>query len=220
VKYGVGPLAIVLAAAGLVVTVLAAGGTQWSQAFVQASDPAVVRDGGSGPVMVLGGAPERVRVALALSDVPSESRPLVLSASAATFFERSGRSCAEPHVLCVSPVPENTYGESLLAGRLMVQHGWGELTVVTSRFHVARTRWQFGRCVASVRDGAVPAGVGQTPAPDVSAPDVSAPDVSVPAVPVSGVSVVVVAASDGPVVWQRAWGERAKLVNALLRYRC
>jgi hypothetical protein len=133
--------------------------------------------------------------------VPSESRPLVLSASAATFFERSGRSCAEPHVLCVSPVPENTYGESLLAGRLMVQHGWGELTVVTSRFHVARTRWQFGRCVASVRDGAVPT---------AAVPDVSVPDVSV----------VVVAASDVSVVWQRVWSERLKLVNALLRYRC
>jgi hypothetical protein len=110
-------------------------------------DPPVAVDPGTGPVMVLGGDRSRLVFAQDLTAVASTDRPLVLSSSAGELWELDGRSCDEPHVTCVTPDPETTYGEALLAQRLAREEGWTRLTVVTSTFHVQRTRWQFGACV-------------------------------------------------------------------------
>ena len=104
-------------------------------------------DDGAGPVLVLGGDGVRVAGALTLAGVADGERELVLSSSAGALWELAyGRSCDEPTVVCVTPVPETTYGEALLAGGLASERGWEDLTVVTSDFHVRRTRWQFAAC--------------------------------------------------------------------------
>lgn len=108
--------------------------------------PPVTADPGTGPVMVLGGDGSRLEAALALAAVPSEARELVLSSSAGELFVLAGRSCDEAHVACVMPVPENTYGEALVAAELGAARDWDALTVVTSTFHVQRVRWQFAHC--------------------------------------------------------------------------
>ena len=112
--------------------------------------PPVSTDPGAGPVMVLGGDGSRLEAGLALPDVPSAARELVLSSSAGELFVLAGRSCDEPHVLCVAPEPENTYGEALLAAGLAAERGWTALTVVTSTFHVQRVRWQFEECAPAL----------------------------------------------------------------------
>jgi len=119
---------------------------EWRMAWREIAAPAPADALPDGPVMVLGGSPTRLALALTLPDVPGPSRPLVLSASVTGDWEARGRSCEAPHVHCVDPDPMSTFGEALTLDRLASEHGWDAVTVVTSDFHVARTRWQFSAC--------------------------------------------------------------------------
>lgn len=118
-----------------------------------------------GPVMVLGGSPARLPLALALPGVPGPSRPLIVSGSAVDDWRATGATCSAAHVVCVEPDPSSTYGEALTLAALAEERGWdaGPITVITSEFHVPRTRWQFAACTDL--DVVVPS-PGAGPAPE------------------------------------------------------
>lgn len=102
----------------------------------------------AGPVMVLGGGPERVAAALALDAVAVEGRELIASAGAAVdLVERFGGDCAAPGVRCVVPDPFTTRGEARLAAALAAEEAWPALTVVTSDWHAQRARRHLRACL-------------------------------------------------------------------------
>jgi uncharacterized SAM-binding protein YcdF (DUF218 family) len=49
-------------------------------------------------------------------------------------------------VLCFEPVPFSTRGEARAIARIAQERGWSRVVVVTSTFHVTRTRMLFRRC--------------------------------------------------------------------------
>jgi uncharacterized SAM-binding protein YcdF (DUF218 family) len=58
--------------------------------------------------------------------------------------------CRDPQpfeVICLTPENDNTRNEARATGRLAEERHWKRLLVVTTRYHVARTRLLFGRCV-------------------------------------------------------------------------
>jgi uncharacterized SAM-binding protein YcdF (DUF218 family) len=55
------------------------------------------------------------------------------------------RLCAHTAV-CFTAVPYSTRGEARAIGRIAAQHGWRSIDVVTSDFHVVRTRILVHRC--------------------------------------------------------------------------
>lgn len=48
--------------------------------------------------------------------------------------------------ICLRPNPDNTRAEARAAAELAESRGWRKIVVVTSNFHVARTRLLFDRC--------------------------------------------------------------------------
>ena len=117
-----------------------------------------------GPVMVLGGGPERVEAALALDAVAVEGRELIASAGAAVdLVERFDGDCDAPGVRCVTPDPLTTRGEARLAARLAAAEGWPALTVVTSDWHAQRTRRHFAACLGPLGIPIAVVGVFEVP---------------------------------------------------------
>ena len=53
---------------------------------------------------------------------------------------------ARARVICFEPRPFSTRGEARAVGALARTHGWNEVVVVTSTFHVTRARMLFHRC--------------------------------------------------------------------------
>ena len=104
--------------------------------------------GPSDAVVVLAGAQEtRLPVALRLA----EEGPGVLVVSAAEgALNASARAlCDAPHDLtlyCFAPEPSDTRGEARSIGRLVEEHGWTRITVVTSSYHIARAGLLLRRC--------------------------------------------------------------------------
>ena len=105
----------------------------------------------TGPVVVLGGGEAyRIGGAGQIMDQGGEAeRLLVASWTKPEHVASIGRTCDEPHVWCVQPEPVSTYGEARMIARLAEDEGWDRVTVVTSDFHVPRSRWLFERCVDS-----------------------------------------------------------------------
>jgi len=118
----------------------------WRTAWREVAAPAPAAALSDGPVMVMGGSPARLALALTLPGVPGPSRTLILSGGAVDDWEAGGGACDDPHVHCAQPDPSSTYGEALMLDRLATAHGWDAVTVVTSDFHVARARWQVSAC--------------------------------------------------------------------------
>lgn len=101
-----------------------------------------------GPVVVLGGgAGERLRAAVELVGEPTAGRDLVLSEGAYSEWEVLGRSCGEEAVRCFDPQPPNTFGEAVTFADIARERGWDRVTVVTSDYHVTRSRLYFHRCL-------------------------------------------------------------------------
>ena len=97
-------------------------------------------------VVVLGGAgDERARLGIALA--ADHDAVLVLSSSAQHFAGEQGVECGDPGVLCLEPDPPTTIGEARNIADLAAVHGWGHVTVATSRFHTARARVTFRQCL-------------------------------------------------------------------------
>jgi uncharacterized SAM-binding protein YcdF (DUF218 family) len=68
-------------------------------------------------------------------------------------WRKARRLCADgrvgrARVVCFKPVPFSTRGEARAVGRLARARGWTRVVVVTSTFHVTRTRLLFHRCYA------------------------------------------------------------------------
>jgi hypothetical protein len=123
----------------------------WRIALRELGDPAPAAAAAGGPVFVLGGGADRLPFALRLPGVPSPSRPLWVSAHSEEALADEGLSCADAHVVCAQPDPASTYGEALLLAMLADAHASVlpadvAVTVVTSTFHVPRTRYQFATC--------------------------------------------------------------------------
>lgn len=67
---------------------------------------------------------------------------LVISDGLDPEWKRANRLCRRPRVRCFEPDPYSTRGEARWAGR----QGWDSVVVVTSTYHVRRTRALFRRC--------------------------------------------------------------------------
>jgi hypothetical protein len=135
-----------LARVGLVLLLAALVGLAWL--FVW---PPQGRALPEGPVVVLGGgAGDRLALGLDIVEEAGGDRELVLSDTAADRWERAGGDCARPRVHCLRPDPQNTFGEARATSLLVDERGWTEVTVVTSEFHVTRSRLYFHRCLDAV----------------------------------------------------------------------
>jgi hypothetical protein len=55
--------------------------------------------------------------------------------------------CRESDVLCFRPDPYSTTGEAEAVARLTQARGWESIVVVTSTYHVFRSRLLFERCL-------------------------------------------------------------------------
>ena len=133
-----------LFAAGLVLgwTVLAAVLFVWPPRHVPGRvDAVVVLAGGRGP-----------RLAHGLTLVRRGVAPvLVLSDGWSATWSEANRLCAgrpaPARILCFHPEPYSTTGEARGVARLAATRGWKSVLVVSSRYHIARARILFDRCV-------------------------------------------------------------------------
>ena len=117
-------------------------------------------------IMVLGGG-EGERLALGRDLADRHEVPLVLSEGAILQAWRAGLACEEP-IHCELADPSATRGEARRIAALAETNGWDHVVVVTTRFHVGRTRLLMDQCLDS------PAVVGApmrfTPAPAPAPP--------------------------------------------------
>lgn len=134
-------------AVGVVAVVAAWGG--WAYAVVQTPrlDTAAPADA----VLVLGGGvgPDRLQRALDLADA-GLTATVVVSVPVGTRDALTRRTCDQPpagvEVLCFRPDPSTTRGEARELRRLADERGWTRVAVVTSTYHVSRSRTIVGRC--------------------------------------------------------------------------
>ena len=132
-------------AAVLVLVLLAGPGTFAATMALPRSDAPF----DSGPIVVLGGGEaHRIGGAGQLPGVGQRpDRLLIASWTTPEAVATIGRSCDEPHVWCVQPEPVSTYGEARTVARWAAEQGWDRVTVVTSDYHVPRSRWLFEQCI-------------------------------------------------------------------------
>jgi uncharacterized SAM-binding protein YcdF (DUF218 family) len=71
---------------------------------------------------------------------------LVISDGRAEGWEEANRLCKQAQVVCFRPDPYSTRGEAEWTGREAARRGWRSVVVVTSTYHVRRSRLIFGRC--------------------------------------------------------------------------
>jgi uncharacterized SAM-binding protein YcdF (DUF218 family) len=100
-------------------------------------------------VLLSGGAGERLPAAqrLVLAGV---APVLVIPNGHDPAWHAANRLCDQPQpfeVVCPNPEPNTTRGEARLIGHLASQRGWGDVVVVTSRYHVTRAGVLARRCV-------------------------------------------------------------------------
>lgn len=111
--------------------------------------PRVDRAAPADAVVMLGGSSgARLDTAVSLMD-RGLARALVISTPRDSSSRRSLAFCALPHpypVTCFVPDPSTTRGEAEEIGRLSDAHGWHNVMVVTSLFHIARARMTVARC--------------------------------------------------------------------------
>jgi uncharacterized SAM-binding protein YcdF (DUF218 family) len=75
---------------------------------------------------------------------------LVISDGRASGWTQANRLCdgrADFRVVCFRPSPYSTHGEAADLAGLARERGWRSLVVVTSRYHVTRSRLLFRRCL-------------------------------------------------------------------------
>ena len=110
-----------------------------------------------------GGDPQRADAVVVLSGVRTArlekglelvragvAPTLVISDGRARGWAEANRLCdggADFRVVCFRPTPYSTHGEAADVARIARDRGWRSLVVVTSRYHVTRSRLLFGRCL-------------------------------------------------------------------------
>ena len=101
-------------------------------------------------VVLAGGRKERLAEGLELMR-RRVADTLVISDGEARGWPEANRLCdggaADFRVVCFRPDPYSTQGEAQAVARLARQRGWRSIAVVTSRFHVFRSRLLFERCL-------------------------------------------------------------------------
>lgn len=101
-----------------------------------------------GPVVVLGGGSgERSARAIEVLPLPTAERPWVLSYPNEHDWGTLGRDCEDEFVHCIYPEPVSTWGEAQEVAQMAELGEWPAVTIVTSDFHLARSRLLFERCV-------------------------------------------------------------------------
>lgn len=146
---------------GLVVAIalLVALGVGWTRLFIVPGEPSV---GQTDVVVVLaGGEGERLRTALELLDA-GVTDTLAISNGTRHGWARANELCDDggsTTVICFQPRPGSTAGEARTVAELARTHGWQHVTVVTSTYHVLRSRVAFGQCLDTDL-ALVPAGFG------------------------------------------------------------
>ncbi len=128
-------------------------------------DPRVDAPGRADAVIVLAGSPsDRLPVALDLLGM-GVAPTLALSTPEGSDDTRTAALCPGGGVVCFVPTPDNTRGEAVAIGRLVAEHGWHRIVVVTSRDHLSRARLLIKRCtdvdLAMVASDGVGVRVGQ-----------------------------------------------------------
>jgi uncharacterized SAM-binding protein YcdF (DUF218 family) len=107
------------------------------------SDPVPAR--ADAIVVLAGGRVERLEKGLQLWHA-GVAPTLVISDGRAVGWTEANRLCREAHVLCFRPDPYSTRGEAEWTGRAAARRGWRSVAVVTSTYHVRRSREVFERC--------------------------------------------------------------------------
>lgn len=98
-------------------------------------------------VVALGGSPGRVDLAHEI--VEDTGATLVLSSESIDVGEHAGLRCGVD-AICLEPEPHNTAGEARGMAALAQEHGWRQVVVATSSFHVNRSRMLFRQCLDEV----------------------------------------------------------------------
>jgi uncharacterized SAM-binding protein YcdF (DUF218 family) len=96
----------------------------------------------SDAVVVLSGGQHRLNEALRLWQ-NGAAPTLAISDGRNPGWPEANRLCGRPRVRCFRPVPYSTRGEA----RWTAGQRWQSVVVVTSTYHVRRTRELFDRCV-------------------------------------------------------------------------
>ena len=102
-------------------------------------------------VVLAGGRGERLARALQLVD-QGRAPALVISNGAVPTWPAANAVCQNPPpgvtVLCPAPDPDTTGGEAAMLARLVAEHGWRRVAVVTSDYHALRAELWLDRCAA------------------------------------------------------------------------
>ncbi len=98
-------------------------------------------------VVLAGGDGERLDKGLEL--VRAGVAPVLV---VSTGPDKLCRNQYEFEVVCFLPHPDDTRGEAEAIGRIAEQEGWHHLVVVTSDYHVTRTRLLVERCFPGTLD--------------------------------------------------------------------
>ena len=113
-------------------------------------EPEDVRAAPVDAVLVLGGGDgERIATATSLlGRLPAPPPELVLAVQYPAPLLECGTLPAAPEVpvRCLVPEPRTTAGEAAVATTLAADEGWQRMVVVTSDYHVTRSRLLFTRC--------------------------------------------------------------------------
>ena len=108
--------------------------------------PRVDAPGRADAIIVLAGSPsDRLPAALDLLG-QGVAPTLALSTPEGADDPRTAALCSGGGVLCFVPTPDNTRGEATAIGRLVAEHRWQRIVVVTSRDHISRARLLIERC--------------------------------------------------------------------------
>ena len=100
-------------------------------------------------VHVLGPALDKMDIAREVVSV-SGAEAMVISVPEDDLFQRELLGCDggfSYEVICVSPEPMTTQGESIALAALVRERGWTRVAVLTHTSHITRTRMQMERCV-------------------------------------------------------------------------
>ncbi|MHA7178002.1 YdcF family protein [Arthrobacter sp. Sr24] len=107
-------------------------------------------------VVMLGGASKERLLEAMMLRAELDAPYLVLSntntpgnASADDYCDTHGNEQIYPDIICFTPDPLNTRGEADAIGLIATDYKWSSITVVTSKYHVARSERLLNQCTPS-----------------------------------------------------------------------